>query len=81
MGRKETNQTNQTDSFKKHGGFLNNVMYHYRETIKSNTHIMMIHDSHIVRAKETIKLSYGGPSLPQASGIKQRTKALCQGRH
>ena len=35
----------------------------------------------IVRAKENLKLSYGGPSQRQASGTNQRNKALLQGRH
>ena len=56
-------------------------MYHHRETIKSNIQIMMIQrkgfsDSHMVRAKGNLKLSYGGPSLRQASGTNRRIKAL-----
>ena len=39
----------------------------------------MAHDSQIVRAKENLKLSYGGPSQRQASGTNQRIKALRQG--
>ena len=39
------------------------------------------HDSQIVRAKDTLKLSYGGPSQLHASGTKQRIKALRQDRH
>ena len=35
----------------------------------------------IVRAKENIKLSYGGPSQRQASGTNQRIKVLRQGCH
>ena len=31
----------------------------------------MAHDSHIVRAKEDLKLSYGGPSQRQALGTNQ----------
>ena len=31
----------------------------------------MAHDSQIVRAKENLKLSYGGPSQGQASGTNQ----------
>ena len=38
-------------------------------------------DSQIVRAKETLKLSYGGPGMLQASGTKQRIKPLRQGHH
>ena len=50
--------------FISHEGFLTNAMYHHRETIKSNKHIMMIqrkraHDSQIVRAKENLKLKIG----------------------
>ena len=39
------------------------------------------HDSQIVRDKENIKLSYGGPSQRQASGTNQQIKALPWGRH
>ena len=35
----------------------------------------------IVRAKETLKLSYGGPSQIQALCTNQLIKALRQGRH
>ena len=41
----------------------------------------MTHDSQIVRAKENLKLNYGGPSQRQVSGTNQRIKALRQGRH
>ena len=41
----------------------------------------MAHDFQIVRAKEKFKLSYGGPSQGQVSGINQRIKALRQCRH
>ena len=41
----------------------------------------MGHDSQIVRAKENLQLSYGGPSQRQASSTNQRIKALRQGRH
>ena len=41
----------------------------------------MAHDSQIVRAKENIKLSYGGPGYRQASGTNQRIKALRQSRY
>ena len=41
----------------------------------------MAHDSQIVRAKENLKLSYGGLSQRQESGTNQRIKALRQGRH
>ena len=33
-------------------------------------------DSQIVRAKENLKLSYGGPSQGHASGTNQRIKVL-----
>ena len=39
------------------------------------------YDSQIVRAKENLKLSYGGPSQRQTSGTNQRIKALRQCRH
>ena len=39
------------------------------------------HGSQIVGAKENLKLSYVGSSQRQAPGIKQRIKALRQGRH
>ena len=39
------------------------------------------HDSRIVRAKENLKLSYGGLRQRQASGTNQQIKALRQGRH
>ena len=38
-------------------------------------------DSQIVRAKENLKLSYGGHSQKQAWSTNQRFKALSQGRH
>ena len=41
----------------------------------------MAHDSQIVRAKENLKLSQGGPSYNQASGTNQPIKALRQSRH
>ena len=41
----------------------------------------MGHDAQIVRAKEKLKLSYGGPSQRQASGTNQRIKASRQGSH
>ena len=39
------------------------------------------HVSQIARAKENLKLSYGGHSQGQAPGTNQLIKALCQGRH
>ena len=39
------------------------------------------HDSQLVRAKENLRFSYGGPSVRKASGTNQRIKALRQGRH
>ena len=41
----------------------------------------MAHDSQIVRAKENLKLSYGGPSQGQTPGTNHRIKALRQGHH
>ena len=37
----------------------------------------MAHDSHIVRARENLKLKYGGPSQGQALDTNQQIKALC----
>ena len=39
------------------------------------------HDSQIVRDKENIKLSHGGPSYRSAPGTNPPIKALCQSRH
>ena len=41
----------------------------------------MAHDLQIGRAKENLKLSYGGPSQRQASGTNQRIQALRKGHH
>ena len=41
----------------------------------------MTHVSQIVRAKENIELSYGGPSQRQTLGTKQQIKALRQGQY
>ena len=41
----------------------------------------MAHDSQIVRAKEILKLSYGGHSQRHAPGTNQQVKALRQDRH
>ena len=57
-------------------------MYHHRETKKKlklphyDDTKKRAHDSQIVRAKEKLKLSYGGPSQRQASCTNQRIKAL-----
>ena len=40
-----------------------------------------VHNSQIVRVKENLKLSYGGPSYSQASGTSPPTKALYQSTH
>ena len=61
-------------------------MYHHRETIKIKlTHYdatkKRAHASQIVRSKENLKLSCGGPSQRQASGINQQIKALRRSRH
>ena len=45
-------------------------LMHYDEKKK------MAHDSHIVRAKENLKLSHGGPSYSQASATNPPIKAL-----
>ena len=39
------------------------------------------HDFQIVRAKDNLKLSHGGPSYSQASGNKPPIKALSQSHH
>ena len=41
----------------------------------------MAHDTQIVRAKEILKLSHGGPSQRHASGANQLNKALRSGHH
>ena len=56
-------------------------MYHHRETINYGDTKKMAHDSQIVRAKENLKLSYGGPNQRQTLGTNQRIKALRQGRY
>ena len=48
---------------------------HYDETTK------MAHDSQIVRAKESLKLSHGGSSYRCALGTNLPIKALHQSRH
>ena len=45
---------------------------HYDDTKKKT------HDSQIVRAKENLKLSYGGPSQRQASGNANITQNNCR---
>ena len=49
------------------------LVTHYDETKKRAC------DSHVVRDKENLKLSHGGPSLRQASVINQLINALRQG--
>ena len=69
------------EMFSSHGGFLTIVMYHHRETIKIthyNETEKKAHDLQIVRAKENLQLSHGGPSLGQASGTNPLIKALRQ---
>ena len=64
--------------FSSHGGFLTNPMYHrstlahYDETKRRTS------DSQISKANENLKLSHGGPSQRQVSGINQPIKALRQ---
>ena len=41
----------------------------------------MAHDAQIVRAKEKLKLSYGGSSYRSASGTNPPIKALRQSHH
>ena len=47
----------------------------YDETVKR------AHDSQIVKAKENLKWSHGGPSYSQASGTNPLIKALSQRCH
>ena len=60
-------------------------MYHYRETIKSKWHTMMVQRKGLMTHRKSelkkLKLSYGGPSQRHASDTIQRIKALRQGRH
>ena len=58
--------------FNSHGGFLTIAIYHHREKkLIKLTHYeetkKSAHDSQIVRAKENIKLSHGGPSQKHAT--------------
>ena len=41
----------------------------------------MVHDLQMVRAKENLKLSHGGPSQRRALVTNQPIKALRQGHH
>ena len=54
-----------------HGGFVNIAMYHHRVTIIILTHYdetkKSAYNSQIIRDKENLKLSHGGPSYSQAS--------------
>ena len=63
-------------------------LYCNKLSVHNNNHIKLTHydvkkkrahDSQIVRAKEALKLSYGGPSERQASATNQRVNALHQG--
>ena len=67
------------------GGCLTSAMYHHGEQTIELTHYdeakKMAHDSQIVRAKENLKLSNGGPSYRQASGTNPPIKAFRQSRH
>ena len=60
-------------------------MYHHRKLSNQVNTLKLTKkralDSQIGRAKENIKLNYGGPSQRQASGINQQIKALPQGIH
>ena len=57
-------------------------MYRHRETIKLEHYDdtkKRAHDSHIVRAKEKLKLSYGGPSdkhQAPINGLKLYARAV-----
>ena len=65
--------------FSSHRGFLTNVMYYQIKLTHDDTK-KRAHDSQIVRVKENLKLSYGGPRQRQAFGTSQRIKVLRQGR-
>ena len=60
-------------------------MDHHRERIKSNSRTKMQQRkwpmTHRDRAKENLKLSYGGPSQRQVSGFNPQIKALRRNRH
>ena len=59
---------------------INNIILSSRNNLIKLTHYdetkKRAHYSHIVRAKENLKLSYGGPSQRQAPGTNQPIKAL-----
>ena len=60
-------------------------MYDHKETINQITQYdeteRKARDSQMVRAKENLKLTQGGPSYSQASGTNPPIKALRQSRH
>ena len=62
-----------------HGGFLTSTVHHRRDKQSKLTHYgeteKGAHDSQIVRAKENLKLSHGGPSYSQALGTNPSIKA------
>ena len=68
-----------------HGRFLTIAIYHHKKDINQLTHYnetgKKAQDSQIVRAKENIKLSHGGPSYSQESGPNPPIKALRQSNH
>ena len=68
-----------------HGGFSTNAMPSQRNSLFKLTHYdetkKKAYGSQIVRVKENLKSSYGGPNQRQASCTNQQIKALRQGRH
>ena len=65
-----------------HGRFLTIAMSHHRRQFNLINALWwnrkMAHNSQIVKAKENLKLSDGGPSYSQASGTNRPIKALRQ---
>ena len=67
-----------------HGWYLTIAMYHHRETRLAKINALWWSrekGSHKVGAKETLKLSHGGPSCSQSSGTNPPIKDLRQSRH
>ena len=55
-----------------HGGLLTIAMYHHRETIHYDETEKRAHNSQIVRAKENLKLSQGGPATTKHQALYAR---------
>ena len=68
-----------------HGGFHNFCNAYHRETTKYDETKKRDHDLQMVRAKENIKVSHGGPSKRQASDESftswQSGRHLCRRSH